>query len=306
MVPAPLSWLVTCDAGTADARRYQTMTYSISTATATATATGTENSRHNHGSRCTCRKQLPHEYRNSGFWSSVFLWATVVITTLFRPSLALLTSIWQRFTARVEVEGLENLPTDGSFILALNHVKGAGSAVALISIVLTAVSGKRADTVDRTIVMVGRREPRNQNIIGRGLRSIVNWAKRRWAGNILQIPLDSDKSAPKAMREWREASRTRASLVFPEGIARPFFGPIRDGSGVWLSAMPAPTVPVAVWWHNRRWHVRFGKPVAWSSRRELRDVQVGLEIARLLPKPLIQRSWAELLERQRAVRAANA
>src|SRR5262249_32838586 len=57
--------------------------------------------------------------------------------------------------------------------------------------------------------------------------------------------------------------------------------------------------PVGVWWHQDRWHVRFGKPIEWSSRTELRDVQLGLSIASLLPSEIAS-SWQEDLCRWRS------
>ncbi len=93
--------------------------------------------------------------------------------------------------------------------------------------------------------------------------------------------------------------------MFPEEGARAsraLFADIRPGAGRWLASLAVPVVPVGVFRSDEGWRVAFGPPVRWSSRAELRDVQLGLAIASLLPPDLAPR-WLPLLERWRAAHA---
>jgi len=49
--------------------------------------------------------------------------------------------------------------------------------------------------------------------------------------------------------------------------------------------------------------VAFGAPLAWSSRRDLQDLQLGLAMAELLPAELAP-AWSELLGRWQAAHAS--
>jgi len=51
-----------------------------------------------------------------------------------------------------------------------------------------------------------------------------------------------------------------------------------------------------------RWRVVFGAPLDWGPDRRLRDVQLGLAIAELLPVEVAPR-WQGMLERWRAAHA---
>ncbi len=107
---------------------------------------------------------------------------------------------------------------------------------------------------------------------------------------------------------WNGARKLadKPSLVFPEGIARRYFSDVRENSGTWLSTMPSPTIPVAVWYEHGAWRVHFGKPISWDADRALHDLQLGLHIARLLPTELLSTQWQEFLRRSDAARSAKA
>lgn len=252
---------------------------------------------------CGCKPKLPAEYARTG----VLHWfATVLpafIATLLPTKLSRFLRLWQLFNSRVDGSGGARLPTDGPFILAVNHVHGAGSAVTLIAAVLAAIRDSRPDAVDDLQVLVGTRETApDASRLKRFARSAWSWAKGRWSRNIVQIPMAQEKMSTRMLLEWRKVASKKPSFVFPEGIARPLFGPVREGSGVWLSSIAVPTYPVAVWWHNGEWHVRIGKAISWSEKRELHDLQLGLEIAKLVPEAIVDRGWKNLLGRSKRIR----
>ena len=76
----------------------------------------------------------------------------------------------------------------------------------------------------------------------------------------------------------------------------------RPGVGRWLAALPVPTLPCAVWFDGARWCVNLGAALVWSPRPSVRDVQLGLALAALLPDEL-QGGWRDDLARWRSLTA---
>ncbi len=98
--------------------------------------------------------------------------------------------LWQSMNGSIHCAGLENIPEDGVFVLALNHLKGTGMAVGLIAAVLTSLKERRADLVDEVVVLAGVRDPVAQrNIIQRWGRAVYKWANSRWSKNLVHIPM---------------------------------------------------------------------------------------------------------------------
>jgi len=198
----------------------------------------------------------------------------------------------------VHVSGIENLPNSGSFTLATNHFR-AGLSIAVISALITATLKQRPDLKDDFLLVVGNRVNSNLNpdrISVKLTRRILKWLRSRWANSILHIPIGNERPSISFLREWRIRCQRQPVIIFPEGEGSLQFKPVRQGAGRWLSSFPAPTIPVGVWWHKNIWHVRFGPAMEWSTRSELRDVQLGLSIAALLPKD-IAAAWQEDLQR---------
>jgi 1-acyl-sn-glycerol-3-phosphate acyltransferase len=202
--------------------------------------------------------------------------------------------------------GLEHIPSDGAFILSANHYSGR-AALDTVAAVLSALSQARPDAAESITVIVGqkRNTPKNrvQAFVYRRVVRLLDALYRRWQAHIVRIPLRNTEPSPSGLRDWRR--RDQPAFVFPEGRAGIAFGSIRRGAGRWLAALGTPVVPVAVWWMDGSgWTVRFGPPLEWTPRADLRDVQLGLAMAALLPSDLAA-SWQSDLARWRAAHHAR-
>lgn len=199
------------------------------------------------------------------------------------------------------VQGLDSIPREGAFILAANHYSGR-AALDTVAEVLSALSQARPDAVEQMTIIVGqkRNTPKNrvQAFVYRIVVRLLDAGYSRWQTNIVRIPLKNPDPSPSGLRDWRR--RDQPMFVFPEGRASVPFGSIRRGAGRWLAALDLPVVPVAVWWmEGEGWTVRFGSPLEWTPRPDLRDVQLGLAMAALLP-PTLASAWQSDLARWRA------
>jgi len=155
----------------------------------------------------------------------------------------------------------------------------------------------RPDLYQNLLLITGRRVRSSTKPIAIPAR-LVSWAMGlvfgRWQQHLLRIPWSNQRASVKTLREWRERGQYQTSVVFPEGKSSLEFKPVRKGAGRWLAGMTVPIVPGAVWWEAGRWQVRFGPPIVWSHRPELHDLQLGLNIANLLPADLAP-GWQESL-----------
>lgn len=222
---------------------------------------------------------------NLRFWAA-FAWETATtrrLSRLVRPALR---------GARI-AETAGDLP-GAPFVLAVNHFE-AGRTLDTIATVLSAL--ERPDDV---LLVVGHRERPDAGWATRAIRSGIRRLLGRWSDNILRVR--TDRADVASLRRWRTRARRQVVLVFPEGRASRELMDVRPGAGRWLGALGVPTVPVAVHCSASGWHVAFGPPLRWSARPELRDLQLGLAMAALLPAELAP-DWQELLDRFRAVHA---
>lgn len=209
-------------------------------------------------------------------------------------------------TETVKASRALDLLPEGAFILAVNHYSGR-AAFDTAAAVLSALADARPDAVERMLIVVGKREYTRGNRFQRGVYRLSQWIVghifRRWRAHVLRIPLGNLQPDAAGLREWR--IRNQPALVFPEGKAGLSFGAIRPGAGRWLAALNLPVVPVGVWWRQGEgWSIRFGAPLVWTHRRDLRDLQLGLAIAALLPEALAS-GWQADLYRWRAAHQAS-
>jgi 1-acyl-sn-glycerol-3-phosphate acyltransferase len=203
----------------------------------------------------------------------------------------------------VVASGRELVPTSGPFLFASNHYH-AGLTLDVLGAALGAAASVRPGVADACTVVVGHRVPdADARRRGHAWRAVLRWAARRffdrWSRNTLRIPTGPLGGGVARLRGWRRRAACGPMLVFPEGVAKGELASMRDGAGRWLAALGVPILPVGVWWADGRWNVSFGAPITWSRRGELRDLQLGLAIAVLLP-PVLAPSWSESLARWRA------
>jgi hypothetical protein len=165
------------------------------------------------------------------------------------------------------VLGRERLPRAGPFVLALNHYH-ARHTLDVLAAAARAATASRPDLADQFLIVAGRRAgpaaPRHP--IARLVRWLSERGRRRWAAHLLRLPWRNDGPSIGELRAWRRR------------LAE----------------------PVAVWWAGGVWRVRFGRPIRWSHRADLHDLQIGLAIADLLPDDLADR-WRPTLRRWRAL-----
>ncbi len=231
------------------------------------------------------------KYANRRFRPNLRFWLRFAYETLTERRLAALAEV-RMLGERLTVSGVEHLPA-GNFVLAVNHYNGRATfdtAAAVLSAM------QRPDIFERLLFVVGKRE-RPARKTKAPLVRLVNWIYGRWSRHMVSVPLYNVSPSLAGLREWRE--RDQPVFVFPEGKARLCLGRMRVGSGRWLSWLALPVIPVGVWWEQETgWHVCFGRPIAWSERVELRDLQLGLAMAALLPADLAP-EWQIDLERWR-------
>lgn len=246
-----------------------------------------------------------------GLWATLAFWWRVAVETAGSRRLARV--LERRLRGRAVVAtGLEHVPARGPVVLALNHGHARLTIDVIAAAVLAAEPARAgARLAGEVCVVVGRRPRRaSPSLWRRLLRAAIDRVFRAWERQVLALPALGASSPPAAglaqLRAFRRVAAARPVLVFPEGVARGAFGDIRAGAGRWLGGLAAPTVPVAVWWCDAEaaFRVAVGAPLAWAPRAELRDLQLGLAIAALLPASHAP-DWQELLARWRDAHAAR-
>lgn len=192
-----------------------------------------------------------------------------------------------------QAQGLENIPADGVFTLAVNHTNRRWLPHLMASVHQATIE-KRPELAREWLVIVGFRRakiegrPAWQRGLILTIRRFFDQMWERWSYNSIRLPMaDRDKDSVKldALRQWRQRSKNQPSIVFPEGRAAPLFENIRPGAGRWLAGLDVPVLPVSAWWEEdqARWQIVFGPAIRWSKNPRLHDLQVGLEIAYALP-----------------------
>lgn len=213
----------------------------------------------------------------------------------------------------IDASGVELVPREGPVVFAVNHYH-AGLTLDVVSATLLAAARTRPAVADECAVVVGHRARAGSTwlagVLARIVRAFATWFFARWRTNVLRIRAVTKDGAATGetvslagLRAFRAYATTKPTLVFPEGVAQRELGGMRDGVGPWLASLRVPVMPVAVWWSGETWRVAFGAPLVWSARRDLRDVQLGLAIAELLPSALAP-EWTETLDRWRSAHAA--
>jgi 1-acyl-sn-glycerol-3-phosphate acyltransferase len=202
--------------------------------------------------------------------------------------------------ARVEVEGLENLPREGPALLVSNHCSNADGALFMAYVI---------PAMRRPMVWLGKEEAMRWPIVGWGLRAAGVVGVRRGAGD-----LEAFRLAKSVLDGGRPLT------IFPEGTRSPTgaLQAAKEGATVLAVRSGAPVVPVALIGSHRFWPrgkllfrprrrmtVRVGQPFRLSmtgaaDRHEamrLTTVELMRHIAELLP-PEQRGVYAGTVERE--------
>jgi 1-acyl-sn-glycerol-3-phosphate acyltransferase len=203
-----------------------------------------------------------------------------LITFVYWLNVKTWVSLLSLFAARKTVEGLENVPPKGAFILVSNHLNNADPPV------LT-------QTMPRQIVWMAKQELFDIPLVG-------------WLGHVFGlIPVRRAEADLKALRRAQQALRKGQVLgMFPEGT-RSKTGGMKEGEpGTAVIALRtgAPLLPVAIWGTEhaklprdllRRTtvNIRIGKPFSVGAGERLNKARIAaatheimLRIAELLPE----------------------
>lgn len=248
---------------------------------------------------------IPVRGYRAPWWTLALDVARMVLATLVRPSARTLWS-WLSRPRRVRADGVDHVPRDGAYVLAINHFSdGASGAVVLAA--LEAASTVDPTVIDRVLLVAGGRERPTQSkaaqIARRIGRAIAAFTRRRWSEHLVVLSMEGTRPDWGALRSWQRVASERVSVVYPEGIARVTLGPMRPGVAKWLASLAVATVPCAVWFDDGVWNVRFGRPLSWSKNRRALDAQLGLAVAALLPEAL-RGDWAHDLARLERVKSS--
>lgn len=227
----------------------------------------------------------------------VFLFQTITRQRLSRVARA---RIGRR--SPVTIAGIIHIPAAGNFVIALNHYGGA-SVFDLLAWTMDAVRQDRPDTADRWLLIVGQRERKAPTRIARLVAWVIDLVFSRWSEHTARIRLGNEAVSIRALRDWRGGAARQPVLVFPEGRAALQLASVRPGAGRWLAALGAPVIPVGIWCKDGLPQMQIGAPINWTHRSELRDAQLGLAIADLLPPDLAPR-WQSALRRWKQMGAA--
>jgi 1-acyl-sn-glycerol-3-phosphate acyltransferase len=165
-------------------------------------------------------------------------------------------------TARVKVEGLENLPESGPVLVICNHCSNADGML-LMAFVVPAMG--------RPMGWLGKEEALRWPILGWGMRQNGIFGVRRGAGD-----LEAFKLAKSVLDEGRILA------IFPEGTRSPTgaLQNAKEGATVLAVRSGAPILPIAVVGSQRYWPK--GKLLPRPGRRM--TVRVGETFTLTMPK----------------------
>jgi 1-acyl-sn-glycerol-3-phosphate acyltransferase len=221
---------------------------------------------------------------------------------------------WLRLVFRTEVEGLENVPSEGPAILASNHLSYADWLFMPL-------------TLDRKVTFVAKAEYFNTP----GLKG---WVQRTFFAGAGQVPIDrssGDAAAGALVAAKRVLAQGALFGIYPEGTRSHDGRLYRGRTGVARLAIETgvPVVPIAVLGTDvvappgkkfGRWtrpRVRFGRPLDFSRYQGLENDrfilrsatdEIMYEIMRLSGQEYVDMyaSRAKALERDKAKKAGKA
>lgn len=198
-------------------------------------------------------------------------------------------------------QGVEQVPSDGPFLLAANHYARPGLQPYHWAMAITArLAQQRPDLPHIYWVMAG--EWRGRRLGPLTIPPFVfRWVFGRVARvhDLVALPVGSDASLKRAatLRRLLGLARQRRAIgLTPEGGGSGVLRASPPGTGLLLAALGSaglPIVPAGVWEEGEELVISFGAPfhlsVPQGAPRQERDrlalEQVMVAIARLLPEP---------------------
>jgi hypothetical protein len=211
---------------------------------------------------------------------SVLFYLKLLWLSLTQRKLTKAVNATASFIPQCRVHNHENLPSEGSFVLACNKYV-PGTVMQALCAALTGMSMARPAMVDDMLIVVGNDSSKRLNWFARLFKAVANWVFARWHHNLVIVEMSPEKTTLAGLRDWRRRASKQPVFVFPEGRGSGHSLTVRPGAGRWLRGLGVPIIPTGVWYQNGCWHVRFGQPITLSSGNE--DVALGQAMAQILP-----------------------
>ncbi|OGO49592.1 MAG: hypothetical protein A2148_11380 [Chloroflexi bacterium RBG_16_68_14] len=200
---------------------------------------------------------------------------------------------------RRRIEGLDNVPARGSFILVMNHHNRPGLRPYHCAMVVSAaVAERRPDQPEIRWAFASE-------LYGQRIGPIpipvplIRWVFRRIARayDLVVVPRREERAMGRAavLRHLARALATSPIGLTPEAVGTGRLVEPPHGAGLFLASLSRrrfPILPVAAWEEGETLIVRFGEPVRLAVPREqprdeqdrLAQEQVMVAIGRLLPR----------------------
>jgi 1-acyl-sn-glycerol-3-phosphate acyltransferase len=211
------------------------------------------------------------------------------------------------------IEGLENVPETGSFILTANHFNREGLHPYHCALMISALVARRRPGLPElswafTSEWYGRRIGPLPVPVG-----LTRWVFRRIGAvyDLTVLPRRPEMVVQRAvaLRQFAATLSKRSVAIMPEGVGRGKLVEPATGSGLFLSTLSTrgyPVLPVALFEEEGALVIRFGEPYRLSTEeglsREEGDAvareRMMVAIGRLLPR----RCWgayADAIESQK-------
>lgn len=210
-----------------------------------------------------------------------------------------------------QVEGLENVPQEGSFILVMNHYNRRGLRPYHCAFAVSAILSQHRPAQPE-VCWAFTSELEGQRLGPLPIPvSLTRWVMRRVGRvyNLVVLPRQEARVMGRAaaLRRLVQALSRAAVGLTPEGAGSGRLIEPPRGSGLFLSALGSgrvPFLPLALWEEGATLMIRFGQPFHLSlpktlSREEqdrLAREQVMVAIGRLLPREYWG-AYSDILER---------
>lgn len=200
------------------------------------------------------------------------------------------------------VQGLDHLPSDGPFILVMNHYERDGLPIHFCAMAVSrAVADGRSRSPEIRWVITSEWYGRHMGLLPIPVW-FIRWAFRRVSRlyGLIVMPRAPEhiRGRAAAIRRLAEEVRAGESVgLVPEALGKGTLIEAMPGSGLALLALSRgrlPVVPVGLWEDDATLMVRFGEPFTLkggSSNREEQDRQARERVMVAIGCLLPERYW---------------